>query len=89
MGCELLDFQCLFVSEIIGSVALTVVVFLLFYFIVASKLRFGFDTTMLLAIPLALIISLAVGGFSIVFAVIGLIVALVLAWIFEQIIGNR
>ncbi len=89
MGCEILDFQCIFVSELIGSITLSIVIFLLLYFIVASKLKFGFDTTMILAIPFALIVTLGLGGFSLTFAVIGIIAALMIAWMFDRIIGNK
>ena len=89
MPCEILDIQCLFVSEIIGSVTLTFVLGILFFFIISSKLRFGFDTTILLAIPVALIASLAFGGFTIVYALLGIILALILAWLFDRIIGNK
>ena len=86
MGCEILDFQCIFVSELIGSITLSI---LLLYFVMASKLKFGFDTTMILAIPFALIVTLGLGGFSLTFAVIGIIAALMIAWMFDRIIGNK
>ncbi len=88
-GCEILDFQCIIVSELIGSTILAVIVLLLLYFVMASKLKLGFDTTMILAIPFILVISLGVGGFSTIFAVIGIIAALMIAWMFDRIIGNK
>jgi len=88
-SCDILDIRCLFVSELIGSVTLTIVLFAIFYFIIASKMRFGFDTTVLFAIPILLIISLALGGFAVVYALSGFITAIILSWIFQRIIGNR
>lgn len=87
-GCEILDFQCIIVSEIFGSASLAVVMGLVFYFIVASRLKIGFDTTFLLAIPLSLIISLAIGGFAIVYAITGFIAAMIISWIFQRAFGN-
>ncbi len=89
MGCDILDFQCIIISEIFGSATLAIVMGLVFYFIVASRLKLGFDTTLLLAIPIALIVSLAIGGFAVVYAIAGFIAALVIAWIFQRAIGNR
>ena len=88
-GCEILDFQCIIVSEIIGSAALAVVIGLLLYFIVASKLRFGFDTTLVLAIPILLIVSLALGGFIVAYALAAIIAATIIAWVFQRAFGNR
>ncbi len=88
-GCDILDVQCLFVSELIGSIALTVVIAILFYFIVASKMKFGFDTTIALSIPILLIFASAFGGFSIVFAFATIIAAIIIAWLFDRITGNK
>ena len=88
-SCDILDIQCLFVSELIGSVALTIVIAAIFYFIVASKMKFGFDTTIAFSIPILLIFALAFGGFSIVFAFATIIAAIIIAWLFDRIIGNK
>lgn len=87
--CNILDWRCIIVSELIGSVVLTILIGAIFYFIIASKLRWGFDTTIVVAFPLLLLLGLAITGFSIVYAFATLFVALLLAWIFQEIIRNR
>jgi hypothetical protein len=88
-GCEILDFRCIFVNELAGSITLAALLLATFYFIIASKARFGFDTTIAFAFPLLILVSLAVGGFSVVFAFATIIVAFMIAWIFERISGNK
>ncbi|KKM80405.1 hypothetical protein LCGC14_1340190 [marine sediment metagenome] len=88
MACEILDFRCIIVSELIGSVVLSILLGAIVYFIVASKLRWGFDTTILVSIPIILILGLAVGGFSAIFAFLTVLVGILVAWIFNKIIGN-
>ena len=89
MACNLLDFRCIFVSEIFGNILLTVLFSTLFYFIIAAKLKLGFDTTIALAFPILLIAGLAFAGFSVVFAFSTVIIALLIAWIINVLIGNR
>lgn len=89
MGCEILDLQCIFVSEIIGSIGLTIVLGLILYFIVASKLRFGFDTTIVMLLPLTIILGLMFGQFSLLVAVVTMFAVFVVAWLFPRIIGGR
>lgn len=88
-SCELLDLRCIFVSELIGDVFLAVLVVTLFYFIIASKLRWGFDNTIAFAVPLLLIAGLAFAGFSAIFAFATVIVGMLLAWILNVLINNR
>ena len=89
MPCELLDFRCWFVNEIVGDAVLAGVIAIILYFIIASKSRMGFDTTIVLAFPVLFIFGLAIGGFSIIYAVSTILIALLIAWIFNIIIGNR
>lgn len=89
MPCDILDFRCIFVNELIGSVVLSVVVAFIFYFIIAGKLNLGFDTTIAFAFPVLLIFGLAFTGFSIIFSFITVIVGLMIALLFNKIIGNR
>jgi len=88
MGCELLDLRCIFVNELIGSAALTIILAAIAYFIIASKNRWGFDTTIALAIPVLVIFGIAVTGFSVIYAFATVIIGLLIAWIFNQMIGN-
>lgn len=88
-GCEILDFRCMFVSEIFGNVVLAVIGVSILYFIIAAKLRFGFDTTIAFGVPLLLIFGLMFAGFSVLYAFLTLLGAILLAFIFQKIIGNR
>ena len=88
-GCDILDFRCLIMNEIVGSVTLTVVLFAIMYFVIASKLRLGFDTTILFLFPTVVILGLAVGGFSTIYAFATIIVAILVAFAFQKFIGNR
>lgn len=88
MPCELLDLRCIFVSELIGSVVLATIIIAILYFIVAAKLRWGFDTTIAFSIPFLLILGLAITGFSIIFATATVLVSLLLAWLLSQTINK-
>ncbi len=88
-GCELLDFRCIFVNEIAGSVLLASVLAIIFYFIIASRMRWGFDTTIAFLFPILFIFGLAISGFSVIYAFSTIVVALMVAWLFNKIIGNR
>jgi len=87
--CGLLDFRCILVSELVGSVVLAALIGAILYFIIAGKLRWGFDTTIVFAFPLLLILGLAIAGFSVIYAFATILVVLLLAWIFQEIIRNR
>ena len=89
MPCDLLDLRCIFVSEIVGSVVLTVLIATLLYFMIAAKLRLGFDSTIAFAFPILLIAGLAFAGFSAVFAFSTVIIGMLFAWILNVLIGNR
>jgi len=89
MICELLDLRCIFVNELIGSVVLTIIIATIAYFIIAGKLRLGFDTTIAFTIPLLLIFGLMFTGFSAIFAFATIVIGLLIAFVFNKIIGNR
>ena len=75
-------------NELIGNAALAVIFVAALYFIAASKLRLGFDTTIAFTIPLLLIGGLALAGFSAIYAFTTVIVGLMLAWVFQHIIRS-
>lgn len=89
MVCDLLDLRCIFVNELIGSTMLALVFGAIFYFMMASKLRLGFQTTIVFAIPLLLMLGLAISGLQVIFVFATIFVGLTLAWIFNRIIRNR
>ena len=64
-------------------------IFTIIYFIAASKLRFGFETTLLVFIFLAIPVGIVVTGFSSIFAFATVIAGLLLATIFNKYFGNR
>lgn len=84
--CDILDVRCIFVNEIVGDVTLSIVLFAILYFIMASKLKLGFDTTISLALPLILMGGLMIAGFTAIFAFATVIGGVMLAWIFQRII---
>jgi hypothetical protein len=89
MPCDLLDLKCIFMNELIGSVMLTLVLAVVFYFIVASRTKLGFDVTIALAIPIIIIMSLMLTSFSVIFAIFTIIVGIMAAWIIQIVVGNR
>ena len=89
MGCSVLDFKCILVNELVGSVTLAVLFIALLYFMIASKMKFGFDTTLVLLVPLLIISSLVLSVFSGIYAFITLIAGLLLGYIFIKFIENR
>ena len=89
VGCELLDWKCIFVNELIGSAALAVLFAAILFFVFSSKIKIGFRTTIVIAIPLILILGMAIGGFEALYAFITLLVALMIAAVFQKIVGNQ
>lgn len=88
VGCELLDFRCIFVNEIVGNAFLAAVLAAILFFMFAGKMRIGFRTTFVLAVPILLIIGSAISGFPILYAFITMLVGLMMAVIIQKIIGN-
>lgn len=88
MPCDVLDFRCIMVSELVGSAILAVVFGVILYFIIANKLKMGFDTAIFLALPVIFLFSLVMTGFSAIYAFASVMVAIMLAWMFNKIIGN-
>lgn len=88
MVCNLIDFRCVIMNELIGNSVLTVILGGIFFFIVASKLKLGFDTTIMLSIPLILIVGLMFTSFQTILAFITIALAILVAWVFQKVIGN-
>ena len=89
MACEIIDFRCIFMNELIGNAVLTVFLFILLYFVIASKLRFGFDMTIFLLIPVSLFIGLIFTGFTAIYAFATLVIGILIAFTYQRAIGNR
>ncbi len=89
MGCELLDFRCIIVSELVGNAVLAVILGAVIYFMIASKLRWGFDTTIAFGFPFLLVLGLSLAGFSVLYAFLTVIVGIMLGWIFTEMFRGR
>lgn len=88
-ACDILDFRCIYVSEIAGSILVAILLAAILYFIMASRLNWGFNTTVGLLFPAILIIGLSLAGFSAIFAFATVMVGFFLSWILNRIFGNR
>ena len=89
VSCEILDFRCIFVSELVGSAFLATILAMVLYFIIASKLNWGFTTTIGFMVPIVLIFGLTLTGFSAIMAFLTVVIGFMLAWIFNKLIGNK
>jgi hypothetical protein len=89
MTCDILDIRCIFVNELIGSVLLSCVLLAILYFIIATKLKLGFDTAMVMGVPLILSMGLYLGGFSVLYAFISLIAGFLIALAILRLLGNK
>ena len=89
MGCDILDFRCVWVNEFIGSQILTVLILGALFFTYTSYKKIGLKTTLWLACVFFPIVSLIIVGTSYIFAIVTLLVALLIALIYNIFIGNR
>lgn len=89
VSCDVIDLKCFFVNEIIGSIALTTILMVLIYFVIAARLKFGFETTMYGAIPVVLILGLMFSGFQPIYAFLTFLAAMLVSIIIQRFIGNR
>lgn len=87
--CDILDLRCVIVNELIGSTILAILIGFIFYFIIAGKLKWGFDTTIALIVPVGLIFGVMFTGFSAIYAFATFFIGLLLAFVINVIIGNR
>ncbi len=88
-ACDLLDLRCIFVSELVGSVVLAVVLAAMLFFIFASKVKIGFRTTVVVSIPIILLFGLAIGSFSALYGFLTLFIGIIIAVIFQKMVGNK
>ena len=88
-GCDLLDLRCIFVNELAGSAFLSIIIATIFFFIFSSKIKIGFRTSIVVAVPILLIFGLTLTGFSTLYAFITVLVGFMLAAVFQKLIGNR
>lgn len=89
MTCDILDVKCIVVNELIGSPTLAIIIFAILYFIIASKIKLGFKTTITLSIPFTLAFASLIIGFSIIYAIGSLVAGLLLAMLLLRLIGNK
>jgi len=89
MVCDILDIKCILVNELIGNAALALILAAIGYFIIASKMKLGFDTTLVLSVPILLGLASVIIGFSAIYSIITIIAGTLLALGFNRLIGNR
>ncbi len=89
MVCDILNWRCIIVNELIGSGMLAAIIFAITFFIFASKIRLGFDTTIFLAIPIIILFSFVTVGFAALFAFGAVLAGWLLALAFNRLTGNR
>ncbi len=87
-ACDIIDFKCIFINEIAGNVTLAIVLLMILYFVAASRMKIGFDTTIYFLFPVIVIIGLAGGGFSVIYAFVTLFVAFMVGWIINKFIST-
>lgn len=86
---SIIDFRCVIVNELIGNVPLSILFFMLIYFIAASKMKLGTDTTIAMAFPVLILTAFVTIGISVVLGFAVVIAGLLLAYGFSKFIGNR
>jgi hypothetical protein len=89
MACDILDLRCIFMNELVGSVMLSMLLLLVGYFILASRMKLDFNTTIGLGLPVMLILGATIGGFSALIAFASVIIPMLVAWVFLRAIGGR
>jgi len=88
-NCDITDFKCVYVSELIGSPILAVLLLGIAFFAFTSYKRIGLKTTLWLACAYFPVVSYFIAGTSFIFALVTLLVSLLLAFLNARIIGNR
>ena len=86
---DILDLKCIFVNELIGDPVLTILLVCLAYFIIAAKLRLGFETTIALSVPIMLIFAGIFSGFQLVYFIGGLIATIIISLAILRLLGNK
>lgn len=89
MTCDIFNLKCIIVNELIGNSLLTVILGTIAFFIFASKIRFGFDTTIVLGFIYICLITLVVGGLIPFLVIMVMLLALYVGYYFNRVVGNR
>ncbi len=87
--CDILDLRCIFVNELVGSVALTIIFGFILFLIIASKIKLGFDATIFGGFLTLFLLGLAIGNLTVMLAFGGIFAALLVGWIFNAVMANR
>lgn len=88
MACNVIDIKCIFVNELVGSIILSIIILFVIYLIAASKLRFGYDTTIAVGIVVLFIGSLALGNLAGILAFATVIIGILLTVELSRLLGN-
>jgi len=89
MVCDLLNWKCIFVNELIGSSILTLVLGFILATIVASKLQLKFRTSIFLLTSILIIGGMMISSFTTIFTIATIGIGLVTAWVWQRIIKNN
>lgn len=84
MICQLLDIGCIFINEIAGSIFIAICLFLLAYFVMAARLNWGFESTIAILIPIALIVSLATSGLIFILTIVAIVLGILIGIIIDR-----
>ena len=86
---DILDIKCVLVNELIGDPVLTMLILGIVYFVVAAKLRLGFDTTIAFSVPFMLVFAGVIGGFALIYLLGALIAGLIISLAILRLLGNK
>lgn len=89
MTCEIIDFRCVAVNELIGDQIFAVLIAGIFFFAFASYNKVGMKSTLWWAVAYFPIISYFIVGTNFIFAIATFMAALGLALLHTRITGNR
>lgn len=88
-GCNLLDIRCIFVSEIVGSAFLTMIIVAILFFMFVGVMKIGFRTSIVFSVPVLLMFGTVISGFSALFAFLTLLIGMLLATVLVKILNAR
>lgn len=87
--CNLLDFKCIIMNQLIGNPILLIIILMIAWMIVAYMIKLDFETILIYSVPFLLGLGTVIIGFSAIYAFLTVLVGILLAWIFTIIIGNQ
>ncbi len=89
MTCDILDFRCVVVNDLIGSASLALMIAGIFFFAYASYNKIGFKTTLWFSVAYFPVMAYFISGGIFLYAIMTLLVALGIALLHTRLTGNR